>query len=305
MAVCIRLLRVNVTAARNVARIALPGFFLLTFAVTWIAWLASAALAAPGTTGFFAIGGPVFLVGVFAPALVALALTASVEGRDGVVRLLARIGRWQVAMRWYLFAVGYMAATKLFAALIHRVVTGEWPTFGDTPWLLMLGAILVSTWVQAGEELGWRGYALPRLATHLGLGGASVLLGVIWALWHLPLFFLHGSGSDGQSFPIYLLHVTALSVAMSWLYWKTGGSLLLVMVMHASVNNTIRHRSRGQSQCRGADVVRGHTGGLGDRRSVVGDCRAALVANAWSRDRRDAGLRVTDARTYPTNVICG
>jgi hypothetical protein len=97
---------------------------------------------------------------------------------------------------------------------------------------------LVSTWVQAGEEVGWRGYALPRLATYLGLGGASVLLGVIWALWHVPLFYLQGSGSEGQSFPIYLLHVTALSVAMSWLYWKTEGSLLLVMLMHASVNNT-------------------------------------------------------------------
>jgi hypothetical protein len=214
------------------------GFFLLAFAFTWIAWLASATLAAPSNTGFFGVGGPVFLLGVFAPALVALALTAYGEGRAGVVRLLARIGRWQVGTRWYLFAVGYMAATKLLAALIHRLATGAWPTFGDTPWLLMLGAILVSTWAQAGEEVGWRGYALPRLAQHLGLGGASVLLGVIWALWHLPLFFLPGTGSDGQSFPIYLLHVTALSVAMSWLYWKTEGSLLLVMLMHASVNNT-------------------------------------------------------------------
>ena len=64
------------------------------------------------------------------------------------------------------------------------------------------------------------------------------MLGIIWALWHLPLFFIPGTGSDGQSFPIYLLHVTALSVAMAWLYWKTDGSLLLVMLMHASVNNT-------------------------------------------------------------------
>jgi membrane protease YdiL (CAAX protease family) len=226
------------TDARDVARIALLGFFLLTFAFTWIAWLASAALAGPGNTGFFGLGGPVFLLGVFAPALVALAFTAYGEGRAGVVRLLARIGRWQVGTRWYLFAVGYTAAIKLLAALIHRIATGAWPTFGDTPWPLMLGAILGSTFVQAGEEVGWRGYALPRLATHLGLGGASALLGVIWALWHLPLFFLHGSGSDGQSFPIYLLHVTALSVAMAWLYWKTEGSLLLVMLMHASVNNT-------------------------------------------------------------------
>ena len=226
------------TDVRNVGRIALVGFFLLTFAFTWTAWLAPAALAAPGDAGFFGVGGPVFLLGVFAPAFVALALTAYGEGRAGVARLLARIGRWHVGARLYLFAISYMAATKLFAALIHRIAMGAWPSFGDTPLPLMLGAILVSTWVQAGEEVGWRGYALPRLAIHLGLGGASVLLGIIWALWHLPLFFLQANGSEGQSFPIYVLHVTALSVAMSWLYWRTEGSLLLVMLMHASVNNT-------------------------------------------------------------------
>ncbi len=226
------------TSAQIEARIALPCFVVLTFAFTWIAWLASAALVTPGNTWLFGLGGPVFLLGVFAPAFVALALTAYSEGSDGVARLLRRIGKWELGAGWYLFAIGYMAATKLLAALIHRFIMGAWPTFGDTSLPLMLGAILLSTSAQAGEEVGWRGYALPRLAMHLGLGGASVCLGVIWALWHLPLFFLPGSGSDGQSFPIYLLHVTALSVAMSWLYWKTEGSLLLVMLMHASVNNT-------------------------------------------------------------------
>lgn len=224
---------------RKVGRIALVAFFLLTFAFTWTAWIVPAALLAPGNAGFFGLGGPVFLLGVFTPAFVALALTAYCEGRAGVARLLAPIGKWQVGAPLYLFAIGYMAATKLLAALIHRMAVGAWPAFGDTPWPLMLGAILVSTWTQAGEEVGWRGYALPRLATHLGLGGASIALGVIWALWHLPLFFLPGSGSDGQSFPIYLAQVTGLSVAMAWLYWRARGSLLLVMLMHASVNNTI------------------------------------------------------------------
>ena len=216
----------------------LLAFFLLTFAVTWTAWLGSAALA-PGNSWFLGVGGPVFLLGVFAPALVALALTAFAEGREGVHRLVARIGQWQVDRRLYAFAVGYMAATELAAALVHRAATGVWPRFGDTPLPLMLGAILVSTWVQAGEEIGWRGYALPRLARLMGLGPASLLLGAIWASWHLPLFFMQNTGSAGQSFPIYLLHVTGLSVAMAWLYWKAGGSLLLVMLMHASVNNTI------------------------------------------------------------------
>jgi membrane protease YdiL (CAAX protease family) len=92
--------------------------------------------------------------------------------------------------------------------------------------------------VQAGEEIGWRGYALPRLAARLGLGRASVLLGVIWASWHLPLFFIAGTDTTGQSFPLYLLQVTGLSVAIGWLYGHTGGSLLLVMLMHSAVNNT-------------------------------------------------------------------
>ena len=213
-------------------------YFLLTFAIAWAAWFAGAALAGPGNTGFFGARGPLFLFGVFAPALVALGLTRRHEGRNGVARLLARIGRWQVDARWYVFAVMYFAVLKLAAAMIHRLVTGAWPRFGDVSLAAMLGAILISTWVQAGEEVGWRGYALPRLARQLGLGGASVVLGGIWALWHLPLFFLPGTGSTGQSFPIYALQVTALSVVMAWLYWRTGGSLLLVMLLHASVNNT-------------------------------------------------------------------
>jgi membrane protease YdiL (CAAX protease family) len=213
-------------------------FFLLTFALTWTVWFGGAALAGPANTGFFGAGGALFLLGVFAPALVALALTAHADGRAGVGFLLGHIGKWQVGARWYGFAAGYMAATKLAAALIHRVATGAWPTFGDIAWPLVLGAILLSTWVQAGEEIGWRGYALPRLACTMGLNSASLLLGAIWALWHLPLFLLPNTGSVGQSFPLYLLHVTALSVAMAWLYWKTDGSLLLVMLMHASGNNT-------------------------------------------------------------------
>ena len=102
----------------------------------------------------------------------------------------------------------------------------------------MLGATFLSTSVQAGEEIGWRGYALPGLARHMGLGASSIVLGVIWACWHLPFFFVPTADTYHQSFPIYLLQVTALSVAMAWLYWRTNGSLLLVMLMHAAVNNT-------------------------------------------------------------------
>lgn len=215
---------------------ALVGFVVCTYAVTWSVWLAVAF--ANGHSLVSGVGGPAFLVGVFAPSLVAIAMTFRSEGRTGVAQLLRPIGAWQVSPWYYLFAMTYLAATKLLAALLLRVITGAWPTFGDVSVPLILGALLVSTWVQAGEEIGWRGYALPRLTQLVGLGPASIALGLIWATWHLPLFFLAGSGSTGQSFPLYALHVTALTVAMTWLYWKTHGSLLLVMLMHASVNNT-------------------------------------------------------------------
>src|SRR5689334_3125229 len=144
----------------------LAAFVVLTFAVTWGAWLASAHLAAlPG----FGLGGPVFLLGVFAPAIVALFLTAVRGGHPAVGRLLARLARWNVNGQLYLFAIFYTVATKLIAAAIQRFATGDWPRFGDTPVPLMFGAILVSMWAQAGEEIGWRGFALPTLAKQIGL----------------------------------------------------------------------------------------------------------------------------------------
>lgn len=130
-----------------------------------------------------------------------------------------------------------MPAIKLLVAMVHRVATGEWPRFSQEPVYLMLAAMMISTWVQAGEEVGWRGYALPRLSERFGLAPASIILGIVWATWHLPLFFFPDSTTLGQSFPLYLLQVTAVSVTMAWLYWRTGGSLLLVMLMHAAVNN--------------------------------------------------------------------
>ena len=217
-------------------------YFGLTFAMTWTFFIAAAALSSglpPGanpTPGILTL----VLIGTFAPGLVAVGLTARAGGADGVRALLAPMFQWRVPARWYVFAISFMVAIKLAFALVHRVVNGEWPRFGSMPLYLLIGATLLSTGVggQSGEEVGWRGYALPRLAERLGLGGASVLLGVIWAVWHLPLFYLHGVDTYGQSFAAYLLQVIAFSVTIAWLYWRTEGSLLLTMLMHAAINNT-------------------------------------------------------------------
>jgi membrane protease YdiL (CAAX protease family) len=154
--------------------------------------------------------------------------------------MLSRLVEWRVDARWYAFAVGYMAAIKLAAALVHRVAVGVWPPLGQEVWYVILANTVLTAVGQAGEEIGWRGYALPRLAARLGLARASLILGLIWACWHLPLFFVPGVSQTGQSFPVYLLMVPALSVAIAWLYGHTNGSLLLAMLMHSAINHTAK-----------------------------------------------------------------
>jgi membrane protease YdiL (CAAX protease family) len=213
-------------------------FFVLTFALSWACFIGSAAMTRTGSTMTSGLPGVVYVVGVFAPAFVALALTALTGGRRAVMALMESVTKVPSAVHWYAFALGYMISVKLTAALIYRIVMGAWPGFGEMPWYLMVLAIPFSTPAQAGEELGWRGYALPRLAAQIGLAPASIVLGVIWGVWHLPFFFVAGTDKTGQSLPVYVLGTTAISVAMSWLYWKTDGSVLTTMLMHAAINNT-------------------------------------------------------------------
>jgi CAAX protease family protein len=230
----------SIPAARTIRGLLLR-FFTLTYIVSWTCFIAWALVSGPTpsmTSRRAVLATPLLLVGVFAPSLVALALTALADGRSGALTLLRRTFEWPTGVRWYLFALGYMAAIKLAAGALQRLLTGGWPAFGQAPLLIMAGAIVVSTPVQAGEEIGWRGYALPRLSNSFGLPLASIVLGVIWACWHLPFFFIQRADTFGQSFPVYLLSVTAISVAMAWLYWRTNGSLLLTMMLHAAVNNT-------------------------------------------------------------------
>ena len=206
-------------------------FFLITFALSWSCFFAALRLA-----GWLQSG--MLFVGTIAPALVALALMAWADGRVGLNRFFSGRFVWASSARWYLFAIGYFAVIKATAAIAYRLLAGAWPRFGSEAWYVIAIAIVISTPVQAGEEIGWRGYALPRLAARLGLRGSSVLLGIVWAVWHLPLFFLPTADKFGQSFIVYLLGTTTLSVAMAWLYAHTNGSLWMTMLMHSAVNQT-------------------------------------------------------------------
>jgi membrane protease YdiL (CAAX protease family) len=212
---------------------ALLRFFALTFLASWTCFIGARWLGGNAQSALI-------LLGVFCPALVAIGLTLRQGGVDEVAVLLRPLVRWNTGVRWYVFAATFMAAIKLSAAAIHRVLVGVWPRFGSEPLLLMVAAAIFSVVAggQTGEEIGWRGYALPRLGTRFGYGPAGLLLGLIWAIWHFPIFFLQQGDLRGQSMAVYVLQVIPISVAMTWLYVRSGGSLLLTMLMHAAINNT-------------------------------------------------------------------
>jgi uncharacterized protein len=213
----------------------LLAFFALAFALMWICFftVALVPIAASST-----LGGGLILLGAFAPAFAALMVTSMAEGRPGVVALLRGVTRWRVSPKYYAFALAYIAAIKLSAATIYRLTTGTWPRLGDSPLYIIPIAIAFSTPFQAGEEIGWRGYALPQLTARIGLRGASLLLGLIWGVWHLPQFFIRGGDTYQQSLPVFVLQVCAISVAFAWLYARTGRSLLLTMLLHSAINNS-------------------------------------------------------------------
>ena len=215
-------------------------FTLLTFAASWISWYAAQWIFGGDFTHparLAPVGTAVYLLGVFAPALVAIAMTSVREGPASRRQLLHRVVAWTADARWYAFALLYFPLVKVAVAVAHRAAFGVWPALAGEPVVVMLAATAISTPVQAGEEIGWRGFLLPRIAARVGLPAASVIVGVVWACWHLPFFFLAGTDKTGQSFPAYATGVIGLSVAMAFLYWRTRGSLFLTMVMHAAVNN--------------------------------------------------------------------
>src|SRR3954470_21133177 len=133
-------------------RRALLKFFFITFAITWPCFSAVAAFSTGAAPQLAILRGPILFLGIFAPSIVALSLTARAARTTGVLALLRKLVQGDVALRWYLFAVGYMAAAKLIVALLHRVLFGAWPRFGDEAWYVMIAATILSTIVggQAG-----------------------------------------------------------------------------------------------------------------------------------------------------------
>lgn len=207
-------------------------FVILTYAISWAIWV---------PLGVAQIDTPLYKIGAFAPTLVALILTGLAGGRTGIQQLLQRLLIWRVHIGWYLFSLLSTAVGVLSAIGLHVWLGGAVPEFNDPAQLYLVIPVFLYVLFTSviGEEIGWRGYALPRLQARYSALEASLILGLVWGVWHLPLFWMAGNFHQQIPISLFLLQTTGFSILYTWMANHTRGSLLLAHLFHAASNTTI------------------------------------------------------------------
>jgi membrane protease YdiL (CAAX protease family) len=204
-------------------------FLVLSFVLSWFVW--PFVLANPQSV-------PMLPYGPFIAVFIVLALT---RGWAGVRDLLVGMVRWRVGPRWYAIALLVPVAITLISLYLTTLFGGPSPTAADFAGWYALPLIFLSTTLINGpltEEPGWRGFLLPRLQSSHAPLAASLIVGVIWAFWHLPLLLSDPTGQRPALQFVFL--VVAQSVVFAWVYNGTRGSVLLVILMHGSANTVAR-----------------------------------------------------------------
>ena len=202
-------------------------FLVATFALTWLMFL-------PVIVGSVDPGSPaglIFLplIGIGAPSIMAFVLTALSQGRRGVGELWRGGTRWRVGIFWYAIVVSLPCLAYAVSWVADSGLTT--PSYG--PWVPALISGLLAGIL---EEFGWSGFAFPRLQRIYGFVPAGLAMGFIVAFWHLPLFFTPGQPQEEFEFVPFLLTLIAVRFLFGWVYNGSGGSILLLILFHASGN---------------------------------------------------------------------
>jgi uncharacterized protein len=212
---------------------ALP-FFIIAIAFTWTLQLPAAIAAHLEHTEAAAKLMPLAALGVFGPTVAALLLARS---REGIPALLRPLTRARVGIGWYAVALLLPGSALVASLAIWAAATGDmarpfvYPPVDPE----RVAALLL---IPLAEEIGWRGFAYPRLERVHGPLWASTIVGVWWAAWHLPMFAI--AGVPLAVLPLMLVFFVCGSVFFTWVFRRTGGSLLLVVIAHAGghLNNS-------------------------------------------------------------------
>lgn len=177
-----------------------------------------------------------YFLGLCGPLAAALLSAFMFYGQTDIIGLLSGSLIYNVNGAWYVFAIAPIGIIYSLSVFLYGLWKKKRVALFKKPPRGILILILSQVWVVVAEEFGWRGFALPHLQGFVGWIGGALVLGVLWACWHLPMFFVPGSNQYRSSFLKYVYVVTVWSFFMAMLYYQTGGSVLLCMIFHAAAN---------------------------------------------------------------------
>ncbi len=222
-------------------------FFAVAIGWSWLFWLVAVGLGLQAENG---AGIALLALGTFGPLVAGVAFTYLTRGREGRRDYWRRVYDFQrIGARWYLTIFLFAPILTAVAALLDLLLGGKGGNWGQAvlefssrPWAIIPSA-LYSTLIPFVEELGWCGYVLDRLQAKRSALASALILGSLWSVWHLPMFFIpgtyqHGLGVGTLGFWLFLAGLLPLQVIFSWLFNSTGRSTLAVVLFHSMVNFT-------------------------------------------------------------------
>jgi membrane protease YdiL (CAAX protease family) len=213
-------------------------FFVLAYAIIWVVLLPTLVFPERAEQLDFLL-----LVAAYAPFLAGMFTTFFYDGRAGLWSWLKSVFKWRISFWWYL--IGGVLINFLFVALhigLYLLLGGSLILAnGDIPWYGYLVIFPISVFLGfpfgsgLGEEAGWRGFALPKLLERYSPVTASIILGVLWGLWHTPALLMQSWDGSSQGLLLFV-YVIPLTLIMTWVYLKSRRSTIPVMLMHTGGN---------------------------------------------------------------------
>ncbi len=219
-------------------------YFLATFAWSWLCWAPVVPVfRAQGLSGAPWWAYLLLLVGSYGPTLMAVALTARAGGRAAARALARRLAPSRGRLPWLAFALVFPSLLSV-GGMVLLGLGGE--SLGGfslaRAYLVPIALLAAVPFGPLAEELGWRGYALPRLRERWGRMGSSIILGVVWAAWHMPLFWapagtsISGAPVTMSAVAFYVALLVGFSVVFTWMHEHTDGDVFLAVMLHATFN---------------------------------------------------------------------
>lgn len=177
------------------------------------------------------------------PTLAAFILTAITEGKPGIKALWGRFWNRNLSLKWLLVTLLWYDTFRLAANLIARMIDGQpYPILDTSNPFWMIIPLFLYAFISSGmgEEFGWRGYVLPRFQAKWNALTSSIVLGILWAAWHIPAFIIPNISPLYQyDFWVWVPLILLSSVVYTWVFNNTKGSVLAAALIHASLNTSV------------------------------------------------------------------